>query len=323
MEYPNVQYLSKYRTLRHPDGSINENTLNILRNRAVWYAAPHTFNDPFDCKIRPLKVPMDGEYIGDFSDMDNLEYYLASRSKEASEKGDSKEFHEFLFKLTQRRNDKLEEQSKNYAVMCFSEIHDHSLMWSHYADEHKGIVITFERTEDNMLGRSSCRPVRYSRHYPRISHAEYWKSRKFASDEHPQDHDVLSMCLFTKYEDWFYEKEWRDIIHNSQGNGQLVELDAKIKGVFFGCRTPEEDKKLVKDILGDTVEYLQMFQDDSGFQLRPMQERQWKAETERLRLLGQYDNFDGHEVMTRYHGKPTYFIDPKVAESFLKNMKFK
>ncbi len=182
----------KYRTLRHSDGSINENTLNILRNRAVWYAAPHTFNDPFDCKIRPLKVPMDGEYIGHFEDMDHLEYYLASRSKEAAEKGNEKEFHEFLYKLTQRRNDKLEEQSKNYAVMCFSEIHDHSLMWSHYADEHKGIVITFERTEDNMLGRSSCRPVRYSRHYPRISHAEYWKSRK--SFPLMSTHKIMMYC---------------------------------------------------------------------------------------------------------------------------------
>ncbi|UIP30411.1 DUF2971 domain-containing protein [Photobacterium sp. TLY01] len=323
MEYPNVQYLSKYRILRNPDGTLNENTLNILRNKAVWYAAPHTFNDPFDCKIRPLKVPNDGEFIGDFDDMDQLEYYLASRAKEASEQGNVSEFNEFLYKLTQRRNDKLEEQSKNYAVMCFSEIHDHGLMWSHYADEHKGIVITFERTEDNMLGRSSCRPVRYSRHYPRITHEEYWKSRQFATGEHPQDHDVLSMCLFTKYEDWFYEKEWRDVIHNSDGTGQLIELDAKIKGVFFGCRTPEEDKKIVKDILGDSVEYLQMFQAESGFQLIPMQEQQWVAETERLEKLGQYDNFDGLEVMTRYHGKPNYFIPQEIAEQLLKTMKFK
>lgn len=322
MEYPNVQYLSKYRTLRHPDGTLNENTLNILKNKAVWFATPNTFNDPFDCKIRPLKVPNNGEFIGNFDDMDQLEYYLASRSKEAAEKGDAEEFNEFLYKLTKRRNDKLEEQAKKYAVMCFSEIHDHGLMWSHYADEHKGIVITFERKEDNMLGRPSCRPVRYSRHYPRISHEEYWKSRQHASKEYPQDHDVLSMCLFTKYEDWFYEKEWRDVIYQSEGNGQLVQLDAKIKGVFFGCRTPSEDKQIVKDILGDSVEYLQMFQSEDGFHLIPIPESQWELEVKHIEERGKYDHFDSHEVITRY-GNVNYFVDPKVAKSMFQEVKFK
>ncbi len=322
MEYPNVQYLSKYRTLRNHDGSMNEQTLSILKNRSVWYASPSSFNDPFDCKIRPLKVPNDGEFIGDFSDMDQLEYYLASRVKEASEKGNENEFHEFLYKLTKRRNDKLEEQSKSYAVMCFSEIHDHGLMWSHYADEHKGIVITFERNEDNMLGRSSCRPTRYSRHYPRISHAEYWNSRKNAPKDKPEDHDVLSMCLFTKYEDWFYEKEWRDVVYNSEGAGKLIQLDAKIKGVFFGCRTPEVDKQIVKDILGDTVDYLHMFQPDDGFHLVPMQEKQWEYESNKLEKLGRYDNFSSNEIMTRYADVKS-FIDPNIAEIIFGSMKFK
>jgi hypothetical protein len=67
-----------------------------LKSRSVWYATPSSFNDPFDCKIRPLKVSGDGEFIGDFSHMDQLEYYLASRVKEASEKGNEKEFHDFF-----------------------------------------------------------------------------------------------------------------------------------------------------------------------------------------------------------------------------------
>lgn len=228
----------------------------------------------------------------------------------------------FLYKLTKRRNDKLEELSTNYAVMCFSEIHDHGLMWSHYADEHKGIVITFERNEDNMLGRSSCRPTRYSRHYPRITHAEYWKTRQNASQDKPEDHDVLSMCLFTKYEDWFYEKEWRDVIHNSEGSGKLIQLDAKIKGVFFGCRTPEEDKKIVRDILGDSVEYLHMFQPEDGFHIVPMQEDQWIHENKKLEELGKYDNFDSTEVMTRY-AAVNYVVDPELAKNVFANMKFK
>jgi len=322
MEYPNVQYLSKYRSLRNPDGSLNENTLNILRTRKVWYATPSTFNDPFDCKIRPLKVPDNGEYVGDFGEMDQLEYYLASRAKEAAEKRNFDEHHEFIYKLTKRRNDKLEELAQNYAVMCFSEIHDHGLMWSHYADEHKGIVITFERNEDNMLGQPSCRPTRYSRHYPRITHAEFWKARQNAPKDKPQDHDVLSMCLFTKYEDWFYEKEWRDVIYNSEGKGKLIELDAKIKGIFFGCRTPEEDKQIVKDILGDTVQYLHMFQPESGFHLIPMQEHKWVEETRKIENLGAYEHFDSAEVITRY-SDVKYFVDPELAKNIFQQMKFK
>jgi hypothetical protein len=322
MDYPNIQYLSKYRPLRNSDGTLNENTLNILQKKAAWYAAPHTFNDPFDCKIRPLIVPNESEYIGHFEEMEQLEYYLASRAKEASEKQNLDEFHEFLYKLTARRNDLLEEQAKKYAVMCFSEIHDHGLMWSHYADEHKGIVVTFERTETNMLGKPSCRPIRYSRHYPRISHEEYWKSRKNAPAEKPQDHDVLAMCLFTKYEDWFYEKEWRDLIPIGSGDGELVNLDSKIKGVFFGCRTPEEDKEIVKGLLGDSVQYLHMFQTDNGFNLIPMQDAEFYSEKGKLEKLAQYDHFDSHEVLTRY-SDVTYLMNPDQVKAHIEKVKFK
>ena len=66
--------------------------------------------------------------------------------------------------------------------------------------------------------------------------------------------------MFTKSEDWFYEKEWRlvkQLLIFDKSAGFNLKIDAPLRAVVFGCMTPKEDKEYVKSILGENVRYFQ------------------------------------------------------------------
>jgi hypothetical protein len=45
------------------------------------------------------------------------------------------------------RRDFAEQFSRYWRLVCLSEIHDSILMWSHYADNHTGLVLAFDTNE--------------------------------------------------------------------------------------------------------------------------------------------------------------------------------
>ncbi len=88
----------------------------------------------------------------------------------------------------------------NVGVLCLSEVRDSILMWGHYTDNHRGLVIGFDsthpffarrRTESDEFG--FLRQVIYQVHRPQVTLT-----------------DTTSPAWFqTKSPDWAYEKEWR------------------------------------------------------------------------------------------------------------------
>jgi hypothetical protein len=88
-------------------------------------------------------------------------------------------------------------------ALSLSEIYNHELMWSHYADEHKGYVIGFDTKHPFFNQRKSDEDE--LRHLRKI---EY-------SDERPEinlmETDVVEL-FFTKSSKWSYESEWRMVL---------------------------------------------------------------------------------------------------------------
>lgn len=100
-------------------------------------------------------------------------------------------------------------------IISFTESYNNLLMWSHYADEHKGIVVEFDyhalKTHFNkILGLSNS-----------IEHVLYNRER----------HEVLPCTtspkrnLLTKSDDWIYEKEHRVITKVSNADYFIINKD--------------------------------------------------------------------------------------------------
>ena len=248
MKYPEITRLYKFY-------AYYENSLSVLINRTVWSAKPDSFNDPFDCKIP----------FNNYINLQELEHFLPryKNFKGISEK----QLEEEMKKIRDSRGQVDAEFSKiwsivlqasddqlgNSGVFCLSQYNTNILMWSHYADNHKGFCIEFVRSSQNDLGDyEKTRRVRYRPDYPSIS---------------PLSTDAFDLKFFTKALDWKYEKEWRLV--NEEGNIEKP-LPGDISAIIFGLRMAERHKETIKNIMTDipNIRYRQSTKMPNQFKLK-------------------------------------------------------
>ena len=146
-----------------------------------------------------------------------------------------------------------------YGVLCLTERPDNLLMWGHYADGHRGFVIEFDENHPFFNQKSDAIPncgtlqkVEYSKHRPSI---------KMAIDIR------FIQALFTKSEDWQYEREWRIVrlLHEADEVKEHPTTKARlhffnfppdcIKRVIFGCKMPAEARQNILDIVKSDARY--------------------------------------------------------------------
>ncbi|MCP4686167.1 MAG: DUF2971 domain-containing protein [bacterium] len=115
--------------------------------------------------------------------------------------------------------------------ICFSYDPVCAQMWAHYACNHEGYVLKYERLSNYLLRSRFCRPVKYRRH--------------------PSDVDILNRpesvrdALWTKSEVWEYEREVR--LQYPRTNSYTAAGLLKPSGVVFGLRTPSKHKDIITE----------------------------------------------------------------------------
>jgi hypothetical protein len=147
------------------------------------------------------------------------------------------------------------ELSKSKGILCFSKAWSNPILWSHYADKHKGLCLAFE-VPDELLAE-----------------VDYVSSRLPA----PQkiDEAFMKQLLFTKFEHWAYEQEYR----------MYIELTEEENGIFFAGFS--EQLQLAKVIVGDnsnvTRTQLSEALGDQNSQVEPFKARAGFGEFEVVR----------------------------------------
>ena len=227
MDYPCITKLYKYR-------SPNCNTLNILKKQCLWAAKPEDFNDPFDCDL-DISVGITENNMLAAIHQHRSESTIAEY-KASNLDADGK-FTPEERKRLDHETQGLIEKNKNSGIVCLSEECDSILMWSHYAGEHKGVCFEFTRAVDNCLGDIElCSPVKYDTHYPIIDLGRLLLN---------QDGETLKIMMYTKSEEWAYEKEWRLI--TPQGDKECP-WPVPISRVILGIKIEDQFKSKIETL---------------------------------------------------------------------------
>lgn len=162
-----------------------------------------------------------------------------------------------------------------FRVACLSERNDSTLMWSHYADDHKGVCFEYDFTHTKMVN-----PLY---HYTRacLYHITYSNTRMDLADiltepdiyekllnneELPIDvFKKIYMSLLTKDVDWSYEKEWRIIMSDIPDQELPV---PPVRKIFLGINVSEYAKKeLIKIANEKRIPVFQMALSPNRFKL--------------------------------------------------------
>jgi len=124
------------------------------------------------------------------------------------------------------------EMVERFGMICFSKHWHNPLLWSHYADKHRGICLGFD-VDDRGL-----KPVAYANERPSL--------------RVPPTMESINELLFTKFRDWSYEEELRNWFRLDEREGEhyfypfdtLVRLREVIVGPLCGLSNAVIEKSL-------------------------------------------------------------------------------
>ncbi len=196
------------------DTALNE----ILLKQSLRFSDPSTFNDPFDCNEKLLKINYDKKLVEET--INNLSVKTTRQERRELKR---------KFKNPNNQAQILKEKRKEYKLSCFSEFNDEILMWSHYADKHSGICVGFNfphKYDDRFI---LC-PVKY---------LDELKELDGATDLYR----VILYWLTTKSIRWQHEKEIRAISRckNQKLEHEYINYESKyVKEIIFGCNVPDQ-----------------------------------------------------------------------------------
>lgn len=151
---------------------------------------------------------------------------------------------EELQRLLDEMDSKLAEKMKNlFLVGCLCTSYKNRLMWSHYADSHKGFCIEydFSEPEDEILSKLPL-PVVYSEKRPLVP----WKAAINNSVENMEEaYAEIMMGLLTKDKEWEYENEWRILIGATEDSELAM---PKVSCIYLGASIEKENKDKIMTI---------------------------------------------------------------------------
>lgn len=147
-------------------------------------------------------------------------------------------------------------------VLSLSTVNDSLLMWAHYADAHRGLILEFDENHPFFLLTdptvySEKIEINYSNERPIIDLNPEENRKEFLLQ-------IAKAVFFTKSKDWSYENEFRILryLENAIKTGSkdqnafdiyLFDLPENcIRSVILGCRIRRDDEKTIKEILNQS-----------------------------------------------------------------------
>ena len=189
----------------------------------------------------------------------------------------AKTFEETFDKYQKQLDEAIEDARKNALISCFSKRKDSLLMWSHYADSHKGVCIEYERPNNNDFFDVIYQAKRPEAElYKAVSHAIALSimSGGELEDARFENNKELANPFLVKSLDWKYEEEIRCLYSSNEYEKYGIAFDGKRyfinigrpTSIYIGCRCGGSQlQKLIKEVEKKNIRIVFMQQSDKYF----------------------------------------------------------
>lgn len=252
--------------------SYNVQTIDNLVNRILWFSKPIKFNDPYECYIP--------NYLPNLSKNEWEILYLQVRNIWHERKNDKffeedydNEYKQFMGQIF--KDDKpekifkasynllknpwinfgwkklIENEFGEIGISCFSEKKDDPLMWSHYADGHRGFCLEFD---------AGLEPFSKAL---KVSYSELLLSLKPENEAF----NLFKNLATHKFKGWESEQEWRLFVR--VGETEYGFNPNSLISIYFGSEMPLEHQIVLGSVASKlkTKLYI-MRKDDKEYELQ-------------------------------------------------------
>ena len=261
------KFLYKYRPA-------NDFSLDNLKNDTVWLNKPSEYNDPFEFvefldfkKLERVTAnTMKEEIIKEFTDVSLVPQEVIDEARTSEDPLVVIGKHHFksmgldvdqinsLFEgidgiikkhLVGANREKINKMQNAMKVCSFCEDHTQLLMWSHYANNHRGFCVEYNISlwKANDIRKRLIHPVIYQKDFYDVTeHLLSQVQKGTFNNLYP----IISGS--TKSKEWEYEKEWRFIFQIGDSfPTQNYPMTCQSK-VFLGHRINPENKNKILEI---------------------------------------------------------------------------
>lgn len=205
LEVTTQQYIYKYMP-------VNEFAIRSLINNDLYFNHLDNFNDPFDCACN--------FYRGEEKDAISNRRYIDGYDKYFD--NEESDFSKIIKDIV--------------GICCFTEKENDFLMWSHYANGHRGICLKFEWKKDSTFFEGL--KVQYDDKLPIVGH---FLNKEFNKEE-------AAMTILTKLKPWEREAEIREIVIDPTNRLKKF-APHSLAGVTFGESVSNDNIILIKNII--------------------------------------------------------------------------
>jgi len=215
--------MSDYLFLKYRE--INKYSLDSLIKGRLYFSYPENLNDPFDCKLDIKK-----------SILNAANKLVGNESKKLLALSENEDLYK-----------NIQEDISRIGICSFSLDTKNVLMWSHYANNHKGMTILYNFPEEYLNdGKTFIGTTNVTYDEDSLTN---WFFNIAAKEEMSFEDFIFELAkiiLTSKNPQWSYEKEVR-IIRKSPGTFCIKK--EFVKQICFGLHTSQEDVELIKEIV--------------------------------------------------------------------------
>lgn len=251
--------------------SFSEYSKKNLLDSTIWLSFPEKFNDPYDSALTytimdlfkhgfssELQDIFSNEWRGEgkltgaekmqiLDSEDTLSSFMDTiinkndEIKSAHREGIKNGLYGYIYSSIYEMLKSLSDiNKKSMVISCFSELNNSMLMWSHYANYHKGFCLEYDFSS---LPTSD---IRTQLLYPVIYQDELLNVTEYLQSDDVKN--VFSVrAAITKSKEWEYEKEWRMIAPFGLDVKEMVWSVPLPKSIYAGSKIDNNDHIFLKE----------------------------------------------------------------------------
>lgn len=254
--------------------------IDAFEKDRLFFSTPANFNDPYDSLpyVDREKISEDIQHsweIGMDSYLDKLQIdnpQIADFGRVMWYGENRQKFIDHYFNELYEKTEKVKNNIRNRVkIICFSQDCLSLPMWAHYAGEHKGFILVYDKDEimqakcfdksNNKISQELClKPICYSNTRTNMTDNMHEYLLKY---EMPSLMDVSRLpdipsakireFILNKRQDWAYEKEWRLIpqIIDIKEENPLCYIRIMPKALILGEKCSGSDEQKLCKIADD------------------------------------------------------------------------
>jgi Protein of unknown function (DUF2971) len=261
----------------------------ILSNQTLQWSSPVAFNDPFDLKnyfhidflwsdlreevLKKLQEIIYSPQEPSFSDANEVASTIkgwrqsfGSLSPQYTRfflsEALSGTFAKCELLAEEERNHWLEEK-EIVRILCFAERPDKLLMWSHYAEQHAGVVLEFDTKLFEQSASSHAIKVEYSDVVPTPFTYQQFLDWLLGQKVFPDVSDYTVAVASSKSTHWGYEQEWRLLRYEdppkSGRHSYFAYPPDALVGAYFGSRIDSAEHDALVTLIKRKYPHAQIF----------------------------------------------------------------